>query len=468
MIVSLISLGCPRNLVDSEVLVGRLAGDSFRLQQEPEGADVVVINTCGFIDAAREESIDTICEMLELKARGEVKGVVVAGCMVRRYGADLTRELPDVDAFLDISDYSDAPAVFRAIASRAPGAGSPGSTEAGAPFFGGGGEKTASVDLGRTLLTLPHTAYLRVSEGCDRKCTFCAIPGIRGRQRSKPIEILMEEAGQLARAGVIELNLIGEETTAYGSDLGMGYGEGIVALIRALSTHDSLRWIRLLYAHPGSFHPALVTELRENPKLTPYLDVPIQHGDDEILKRMRRGTPAAAIRKMVSTLREEVPDMTLRTTVLVGFPGETDLRFQRLVALLEEARFDRLGCFAYSREEGTGAYELTSRVSARVAAERRRQVMTMQREITAERNVALVGRTIEVLIDQVQDDRATGRTAGDAPQIDCRVDFAFAELQRNRFDPAGLRPGEIVDALITGTDGYDLRATLATPVGAGP
>ncbi|MFH0944352.1 MAG: 30S ribosomal protein S12 methylthiotransferase RimO [Planctomycetota bacterium] len=458
MIVSLVSLGCPRNLIDSEVLVGRLAGNSFRLQQDPAGADVVVVNTCGFIDAAREESIDTICEMLELKARGEVKGVVVAGCMVRRYGADLTRELPDVDAFLDISDYSDAPEVFRAIASRVSGSGSPGSSVAGTPFFGGGGPKTASVDLGRTLLTLPHTAYLRVSEGCDRKCSFCAIPGIRGRQRSKPIEILMEEAEQLARAGVIELNLIGEETTAYGSDLGMAYGEGIVVLIRALATHNSLRWIRLLYAHPGSFRPSLTRELLENPKLVPYLDVPIQHGDDEILKRMRRGTPVDAIRRMVSSLREEVPDMTLRTTVLVGFPGETERRFGRLLALLEEARFDRLGCFAYSREEGTDAHGLKSRVSARVAAERRRQVMTLQREITARRNEALVGRTLEVLIDQVEDGLATGRTAGDAPQIDCRVELA-AE---------GRRPGMIVDALVTGTDGYDLQARLSSPVGAGP
>jgi len=462
MIISLVSLGCPRNLVDSEVLVGRLADQPFVLQQEPEGADVVVVNTCGFIDAAREESIDTICEMLELKARGSVKGVVVAGCMVRRYGADLTRELPDVDAFLDISDYSDAPAVFRRIHERAAGDDSPGRRPAGTPFIGGGGAKTATVDLGRALLTLPHTAYLRVSEGCDRKCSFCAIPGIRGTQRSKPLDVLLAEARQLAEGGVRELNLIGEETTAYGSDLRVGgvggwpYGEGIAELLRALSSIEQLRWIRLLYAHPGSVRPSLIEALRDIPRLVPYLDVPIQHGDDEILKRMRRGTPAASIRKMVADLRSEIPGITLRTTVLVGFPGETERRFQNLIELLEDACFDRLGCFAYSREEGTSAYELGSRVSSRQAAERRRRVMTLQREITARRNQALVGRVLPVLIDEVDGDRAVGRTEGDAPQIDCRVQVS---------DPLRVSPvaGSFVEVRVTGTDGYDLAAQVLEP-----
>ena len=225
--VSLVSLGCPKNLVDSEVMVGKLTGGAFELQSAPEGSDVVVVNTCGFIDAAKEESIDTICEMLDLKAQGAVKGVVVAGCMVRRYGSEMQQELPDVDAFLDISDYSDAPRVFKTIHARTSGETSPARAESIAPFVGGGADKSPTADLGRSLLTLPHTAYLRVSEGCDRKCAFCAIPLIRGTQKSKPIDGLVKEAKRLAAAGVKELSLVGEETTAYGSDLGHSGKDGL-------------------------------------------------------------------------------------------------------------------------------------------------------------------------------------------------------------------------------------------------
>ena len=448
--VALVSLGCPKNLVDSEVMVGQLAGGPFALQGSPSGADVVVVNTCGFIDPAREESVDTICEMLELKARGEVKGVVVAGCMVRRYGVDLARELPDVDAFLDISDYSDAPTVFQRIHRREPGDGSPAREDALAPIAGGG-DKTDQVDLGRALLTLPHTAYLRVSEGCDRKCAFCAIPLIRGTQRSKPIEVLVEEARQLASTGVREISLVGEETTAYGSDLGMRYGEGIVELLGALGEVDGLHWIRLLYAHPGSFAPSLIDEIRDNDKVAKYVDMPIQHADDDVLKRMRRGTPADRIRAIVRDLRDEVPGITLRTTILVGFPYETERRFGRLLDFLEEARFERLGCFAYSREEGTSSYDFGSRIPSREAAERRRRVMTLQRRISKERNDALVGEVVPVLIDVIEGDEAIGRTEADAPQIDGTV----------RVRGAGeLTPGRLVSVHVDKAHGYDLEGTV--------
>lgn len=453
--VSLVSLGCPKNLVDSEVMVGRLLEGPFVLQAQPEGADVVVVNTCGFIDPAREESIDTICEMLELKARGEIKGVVVAGCMVRRYGEELGRELPDVDAFLDISDYGDAPEVFRRIHARRSGDGSPARAEAGTPMFGGGAPKTARVDLGRALLTVPHTAYLRVSEGCDRKCTFCAIPLIRGTQRSKPIEVLVEEATRLVAQGVRELSLVGEETTAYGSDLGMKYGEGIVALLRALGEIDGLLWTRLLYAHPGSFHASLVDEIRDNKKVAKYVDMPIQHGDDDILKRMKRGTPVAKMRSLIARLRDEIPDITLRTTILVGFPYETERRFQNLLDFLTEARFDRLGCFSYSREQGTSSYDLGSRVSARVAGERRRRVMTLQRRISKQRNLALVGKTLPVLIDVAERDRAIGRTEADAPQIDGTVTVLGK----------GLQAGQLVTVEIEKASGYDLTGRVRNAVG---
>lgn len=456
--VSLVSLGCPKNLVDSEVMVGKLTGGAFELQSAPEGSDVVVVNTCGFIDAAKEESIDTICEMLDLKAQGAVKGVVVAGCMVRRYGSEMQQELPDVDAFLDISDYSDAPRVFKTIHARTSGETSPARAESIAPFVGGGADKSPTADLGRSLLTLPHTAYLRVSEGCDRKCAFCAIPLIRGTQKSKPIDVLVKEAKRLAAAGVKELSLVGEETTAYGSDLGMPYGEGIAPLLRALSKVKGIEWIRLLYAHPGSFKRSLIDEIRDNPKVAKYVDMPIQHGDDEILKRMKRGTPAGKIRDLVATLRAEIPTITLRTTILVGFPGETDARFEHLMDTLRATRFERVGCFTYSREEGTSSYDLTGRVSSKVAAERRRKVMLLSRKITKERNKALLGTTIRVLLDAVDGDRAVGRSEGDAPQIDCRVHVR---------GPAGvaLEPGSFVDVRVDGVLGYDLKGTAC--VGAG-
>ncbi len=464
--VCLVSLGCAKNLVDSEVIVGRIANGPFTLQRDPLGADVVIVNTCGFIDSAKEESIDTICEMLDMKAQGDVKGVVVAGCMVRRYGGEMQRELPDVDAFLDISDYSDAPRLLREIRDRAYGDTSPARAEAGselirrdetgAPILGGG-KKTATVDLGRTLLTAPHTAYLRVSEGCDRKCAFCAIPLIRGTQKSKPIDVLVAEARELARRGVKELSLIGEETTAYGSDLGMKYGLGIVELLRALSTVKGIAWIRLQYAHPGSFRPELIAEIRDNPKVAKYVDIPIQHGDEEILKRMKRGTPRKKIEELFLALREAMPDIVLRTTVLVGFPYETETRFENLLEVLRTIRFDRLGCFTYSREEGTSSHELGSRVPSRVAAERRRKVMTLQRKIARERNQRKVGRTLPVLIDLVSGKDAYGRTEGDAPQVDGVVRIRGA---------AHLKPGEFVDVTIDKVVGYDLEGAVAEVAGA--
>lgn len=446
--IALISLGCPKNLVDSEVMVGRLWDGPFELRAEPEGADVVVVNTCGFIGPAREESIGTVQEMLRLKEQGDVKGVVVAGCLVARLGKPIKDRLPGVDAFLDLSDYSDAPDVIRRIAGR--GGASPARQEAGA-FFGGGAEKTAESDLGRGLLTLPHTAYLRVSEGCDRKCSFCAIPIIRGTQRSKPLDVLVEEAAQLASLGVRELSLVGEETTAWGSDLGHAYGEGIVELLSALDDIEGIDWIRLLYAHPGSFKPSLVEALRDLESVAKYVDMPVQHGDDDILKAMKRGTPSAKIRGIVSDLRDAIPFITLRTTILVGFPGETDERFENLLSFLAETRFERLGCFVYSREEGTSSYDLGDAVPTEVAEERRDRVMALQQSIARARNDSLVGQELDVLVDEVDETGGLGRTEGDAPQIDANVRLTGEDLE----------PGTILVARVTGVSGYDLEATVA-------
>src|SRR5262245_35963836 len=327
--VALVSLGCAKNLIDSEVILGRVGEGACEIVRDPEAADIAIVNTCGFIEAAREESLRTIEELLLLKRRGTVQGVLVAGCMVKRFRPELEAKLPEVDAFLDISDYAD---VSKAIAGVTAGR--------KVAHLRGGRAKTGATDLARLLLTPEHFAYLRVSEGCDYKCTFCVIPHIRGLHVSKPREMLVEETEQLASLGVKEIALVGEDITSYGKDL--GERGGLVPLLRDLAGVDGIRWIRLLYTHPLSFPDALVDELASNDKLVPYVDMPIQHIDDDVLKRMKRGTPRRLIEERIATLRERIPGIALRTTIIVGFPGETEAAFESLLGFLGEARFERL------------------------------------------------------------------------------------------------------------------------------
>jgi ribosomal protein S12 methylthiotransferase len=445
--VSLISLGCARNLVDSEVLLGHAAREGFAIAREPLDADVVVVNTCGFIEAAKQESIDTILSACELKKDGAIKGVVVVGCLAQRYADELRKELTEVDAILGISDYSGVPGLIRKIVN--------GSPRRLVATVDGGQPKTARSDVGRALLTPKSYSYLRISEGCDHSCSFCAIPLMRGRNRSKPMDVLLEEARDLAARGVAELVVVAEDSTAYGLDLHRK--RSLHTLLERLSEIDGIRWIRLMYAYPHTVLPELTRVMRTNPKVVPYLDIPIQHISTPMLRAMKRGVSSQQVRDILARLRDEVPGIAVRTTLITGFPGETEADFEELLEFVCSYRFERLGAFTYSAEDGTPAADLPGAVDREVAEERRGRIMSAQRDIVVAHNRSLVGQTMEVLVDGkhpdpgASADRAfVGRTARDAPEVDCSV-----------FLPEGdLHSGDLVLARIVGTEDYDLLARV--------
>jgi len=448
--VCLVSLGCSKALVDSEVMAGHLGRAGLELTREPEQGSVVIVNTCGFIDDAREESVDTVLQYVDMKKKGDVAGVVVTGCLVQLHEKQLAAEIPEVDAWLPISDYSGVPSIVNAVLGHEP-----------SDICAGGEAKSGDTDLGRALLTTPHTAYLRLGEGCNHVCAFCAIPKIRGRLKSKPIEVLVEEAAALSALGARELTLIAEDSTDYGKDLKLGYD--LADLLEGLGGVDGIKWVRVMYAHPATMDERLIETMAAVPNVLPYIDMPVQHGDETVLKRMRRGTSPARIRRVVGLLREAIPDITLRTTILVGFPGETEARFGRLMDLLEELAFDRVGCFTFSPEETTEAGRMTPRVPRAVAEERRAAVMELQRGILLKSNKARIGTKDLVLVDAVDTSSAgsgrlaIGRTATDAPEIDGRV---LVEIPAKGFKKK-VRPGTFLPVRITGAKGYDLVATPA-------
>jgi len=450
--VSLISLGCARNLVDSEVLLGHAAAEGLDLVVEPADADVVVVNTCGFVEEAKQESIDTILSACQLKQQGDIKGVVAVGCLAQRYADELQQELPEVDAVLGISDYSGVPGVVRQIVN--------GSATSFVATVDGGRPKSARSDVGRALLTPRSYSYLRISEGCDHKCTFCAIPKMRGRNRSKPVDVLVEEAQNLAAQGVKELVVVAEDSTAYGLDLNRR--RQIHELLDRLSGVDGVEWIRLMYAYPHTVSADLTTVMRENPRVVPYLDIPIQHISTDMLTAMKRGVSSKQVRDILWRLRDEVPGIAVRTTLIVGFPGETEDDVDELADFVEEFRFERLGVFTYSHEEGTPAFELEGGVAPEVAEQRRARIMELQQGIARAHNEALVGQTLPVLVDGLDPDAADpasrvylGRTARDAPEVDGVVRLAGDELAS----------GDLVLARIEGVEDYDLVARVA---GAAP
>ena len=441
--VSVISLGCARNLVDSEVLLGHAVVEGFLLAREPEDADVVVINTCGFIESAKQESIDTILSVVRLKQTGDLKGVVAVGCLTQRYGETLQEEIPELDAVLGISDYSGVPAVIREIVN--------GSARQFRATIDGGRPKSARSDDNRVLLTPKSYAYLRISEGCDHTCSFCAIPSMRGRNRSKPLDVLVQEAEGLARSGVRELVVVAEDSTAYGLDLS---GKRLLhRLLEQLSEVEGIEWIRVMYAYPHTVDRNLTSVLKNNPKLVPYLDIPIQHVSGPMLKAMRRGVSAEQVKGILWRLREEVPGIAVRSTFIVGFPGESQEDFAELMAFTEEYRFERLGVFTYSREEGTPSHDLPDQVDSQLAENRRAEVMALQRGILQEQNAAQVGQSRTVLIDGrgAGGDGYVGRTTADAPEVDCVV----------RVEGNGVHAGDLVQVNITRVDGYDLVGQVA-------
>ena len=439
-----VSLGCPKNLVDSERMLGKLSQDGYTLVPDADGADVVVVNTCGFIEPARQESLSVIREMLELKKQGRVGSVVVAGCLAERKKEDLLTEVPEVDHIVGVFGREEITLVVdRALAQRSEQR----SLFRPAPV-------RALEDTARLRITPRHYAYLKISEGCDRLCTFCAIPGMRGKHVTKPIEEVLREARELAADGVRELIVVAQDTTYYGYDL---YGRVRLAeLLCELEQVDGLEWIRILYAYPIHFTDELVKTLAGSTKIVPYLDLPLQHVNDRVLRRMQRKVNRAGIERLLGKLRSAVPNLALRTTFIVGFPGETDAEFEELVEFVGATRFERAGVFPYSYEPGTPATRLQGHLPEDVKLERQRRLMEVQQEVAFDWSRRQVGRELQVLIDGPDPEvpnHALARSYADAPDIDGVV----------RVKGKGLRSGDFVRVRVTGADGYDLAARAVAP-----
>jgi ribosomal protein S12 methylthiotransferase len=445
------NLGCGKNAVDAEVMAGLLSEGGFLVV--PRGrADAAVLNTCGFVRAAKEESIEAILSLAAEKRRGRIRRLVVAGCMARRYRNELPDLLPEVDLFLGPGDIPDLPGRLASmLASVGP---SPAGIEAPRSLSGGGalpdeayGHRVPEVGSG--------SAFLKILEGCDNRCAYCAIPGIRGPLRSRDRESLLAEARLLVRRGARELNLIGQDITAYGLD--RGERGGLVSLVRALCAVRGVRWIRLLYLYPSRVDDGIVDLLRSEEKVCRYLDIPVQHIDTGILRRMGRTYGPGAVYRMLDRLRAGVPGLFLRTSLIVGFPGETRAAFDRLLRFVDEARWDYLGVFPYSREEGTPAYRLPSQVPERTKEERARRVRDAQADLLAARNASRIGQVLDVLVEKAgARGKAVGRHPGQAPEVDGSVILSG-------FDG---KPGSIVRARVTGAKEWDLRGVVVRSRGS--
>jgi ribosomal protein S12 methylthiotransferase len=436
-----VSLGCPKNTVDSERMLGKLAQDGYALTPDADGADVVVVNTCGFIEPARQESLGVIREMLALKQQGRVGAVVVAGCLAERKKDDLLDEVPGIDHIVGVFGREEIALVLdRALARRA--AGEQRSLFRPAPV-------KALEDTARLRITPRHYAYLKVSEGCDRLCTFCAIPSMRGKHVTKPIEEVLREARELADDGVRELIVVAQDTTYYGLDL---YGRVRLAeLLRELDGVDGLDWVRVLYAYPIFFTDELIETLATARKIVPYLDMPLQHINDRVLRRMQRRVNRTATEELLGRLRASIAGLTLRTTFIVGFPGETDAEFEELCDFVRTAEFERAGVFPYSFEPGTPATRLEGHLPEDVKLARRDRLMAIQQEVAFAWARAQVGKEIDTIVDGPDPEvpgHVLARGTADAPDIDCVV----------RLKGKGLHPGDLVRAKVTGADGYDLAA----------
>ena len=438
---NIISLGCARNLVDSEVMAGVLHQNDYELVPEPETADIVLINTCGFIAAAKEESIDTILDVARLKEEGKVKKLIVAGCLSQRYPNELAKELPEVDFFIGTGEVPRIAEILKEHEAQAR------RQYVGLPSY------LYDHSTPRIRSTPSYTAFVKVSEGCDHKCAFCIIPQMRGPHRSRSIDSIFNEACKLTEKGVKEINLIAQDLTAYGRD--RKDGTTLEGLLRQLANVPQLHWLRLLYAYPNFLDDALLEVIRDKEKICKYIDIPFQHISQSILQRMRRGKSGSSVREATQKLRKFIPGLTLRTSLIVGFPGETDTDFSELLDFVEEAEFERLGVFKYSPEEGTAAARMGAQVSEQVKERRWQEVMDLQSVISRKKNEGLIGTIQRVMIDDValNSERVTGRTQGHAPEVDGVV---FVESDDSRPKRVPVRPGDMIDVKITGALDYDL------------
>jgi ribosomal protein S12 methylthiotransferase len=444
---SVVSLGCPKNLVDTERMLGLLREDGWQLVGEPAGSDLVVVNTCAFIEASRQESYAAIREMLDLKARGGTRGVIVAGCLAERQREGLLEELPGVDAVIGVFSRDE---IARAAERLVGGLGEQRSIFRPAP--------ARALDDSRRLRVTPrHMAYLKISEGCDRTCTFCAIPRMRGRHATKPLEEVVREARELAADGVRELVIVAQDTTYWGVDL---YGEPrLVELLAELERIDGLEWIRLMYLYPIHFTERLVEAIAASGRIVPYLDMPLQHASDPVLKRMQRRVARGPTEELLGRLRDRISGLVLRTTFITGFPGETPEQFAELVEFVKRWRFERVGVFTYSLEPDTPAARLDGHLPEDVKAARRDELMAVQQPIAHDHARRQVGRTLDVIIDRRSEEREDvwiGRTKGDAPDIDCAVWVTAPGTSAARPLTGRILPVEIVAA-----SGYDLAGVPA-------
>lgn len=434
-----ISLGCDKNLVDSEVMLGILADRGFEMTDTEVDADIIIINTCCFINDAKEESINTILEIAEYKKTGPCKALIVTGCLAQRYKQEIVDEIPEVDAVIGTSKYDE---IFDAVDQALKGS----------HFLDVDDlDRLPSVPGKRILTTGGHYAHLKIAEGCDKHCTYCIIPKIRGNYRSVPMEQLLAEAASLAEQGVKELILVAQETTLYGMDL---YGKkSLHILLQELAKIKGIRWIRILYCYPEEIYPELIETIKNEKKVCHYLDMPIQHASDAILKRMGRRTTKAQLKETVSLLRKEIPDIVLRTTLIAGFPGETQEQHEELMEFVDEMEFERLGVFTYSPEENTPAASMPDQIPEEVKEERRDAILELQQEIAFDKAADMVGRTLYAMIEgKVADEPAyVARTYADSPDIDGYVFVNTGEM---------LMSGDFVKVKITGSAEYDLIGEL--------
>jgi ribosomal protein S12 methylthiotransferase len=446
--VYFVSLGCPKNQVDTELMLGQVEAAGHSLVDAPDDADVIVVNTCAFIDAAKEESVDTILEMAEHKKASAKRKLVVTGCLAQRYAADLAKDIPEIDHILGSSDFPSIAKVLGAPKSRKK-----------LPVVQVQVTDTPAYiydhEAPRVRIGANHTAYVKIAEGCDRPCAFCIIPKLRGPQRSRRIDDIVAEARALGQSGARELNLIAQDLTRYGHDEGVAAADRqtLAQLLRAMGNVDGVDWIRLHYTFPSAFDDELIDAIAGEPKVVKYVDVPLQHISDPMLKRMRRGHSSRVTRELVKTLKARIDGLVLRTTFIVGHPGETDAEFDELCEFVADSKFDRAGAFTYSIEPGTVSAMLPNRVDPDVAAERQQTLMEIQRKISRARHEAMVGRELDVLVEGVSGESEyllEGRWYGQAPGIDGMTYLADGKAA----------PGSIVRARVTQGSDYDLAATL--------
>lgn len=440
MKILFVSLGCDKNLVDTENMLGILKNKGFEFTDDEWEADIIAINTCCFIGDAKQESINTILEMAEHKKDARCKVLVVAGCLAHRYQDEIIKEIPEVDAFVGTSSYDKIADMINSVLE-----------EKGISNFVEDANRMPMVEADRIVTTPGYYEYLKIAEGCDKHCTYCVIPKVRGSFRSFPIEYLVNQTKKLVEGGVKEIILVAQETTLYGVDL---YGKkSLPKLLHNLGLIEGLEWIRILYCYPEEINDELIEAIKNEPKVCHYLDMPIQHASDNILKRMGRRTSKQELTDIVAKLRREIPDIALRTTLITGFPGETDVDHEEVMQFIDECEFDRLGVFTYSREEDTVAAQMPDQIDEEIKEKYRDELMQLQQKISADRSAAMIGRIVRVMIEGFipEDNTYVGRSYKDAPNVDGLV---FVECDRE------LMSGDFIDVKITGSTEYDLIGTI--------